>query len=86
MEFIFKKSEQIDKMNKEQFLEELEKNLSGLPRDEIEEIMEDYREHFNIGKKKKRREAEIAKSLGNPKEIALEAKEELKSSRDVSIG
>lgn len=64
-------------MNKKKFLEELEKGLSGLKEEDIKEILEDYKEHFKVGKKKKRKESEIAESLGNPKEIAREAKKEL---------
>ena len=74
-------------MNKKQFLEELEKNLSGLPKDDMEEILDDYKEHFKVGKKNKRKESEIAKSLGDPKEIAKYAKEELKDyNNNISIG
>lgn len=64
-------------MRKKEFLEELEKNLQGIPKEDVKEILEDYEEHFRVGKKKKRKETEIAESLGNPKEIAKEAKKEL---------
>jgi uncharacterized membrane protein len=64
-------------MNKQQFLNELEKNLAGLPKEDVKEILEDYRDHFTIGKKNNRKESEIAESLGSPKQIAKEAKEEL---------
>lgn len=74
-------------MNKKQFLEELEKNLHGLSKDDIEEILDDYKEHFKVGKKNKRKESEIAESLGDPKEIARQAKEELKDyNNKISIG
>ena len=64
-------------MNKKQFMQELKKNLKGLSKEDKEEILEDYEAHFTIGKKKKRKESEIAKSLGNPKQIAKQAKLEL---------
>jgi uncharacterized membrane protein len=64
-------------MNKKQFMQELKDNLIGLSEDDRKEIIEDYEEHFELGKKNKRKESKIAKSLGNPKEIAKEAMEEL---------
>jgi len=62
---------------KKKFMEELKKNLKGLSKEDKEEIIEDYEAHFLIGKKKKRKESEIAKSLGDPKQIAKQAKVEL---------
>lgn len=64
-------------MKKKEFLEILRKNLQGLKEEDIKEIIEDYEEHFKIGKKNKRSEQEISSSLGNPKEIAIETKKEL---------
>ena len=64
-------------MNKKEFLEELEERLIGISKEDKEDILQDYEEHFKIGKKKKRSEGEIAKSLGNPKEIAKEIRKEL---------
>jgi len=64
-------------MKKKEFIKELEKNLHGLPKEDMKEILEDYEEHFKVAKKKKRKESEISESLGNPKEIAKEAKKEL---------
>lgn len=64
-------------MNKKEFINELKKNLKGLSKGDKEEIIEDYEEHFEIGKKKNRKESEIAKALGNPKQIAKQAKVEL---------
>lgn len=71
-------------MNKKEFINELRKNLKSIKKEDREEIVQDYEEHFAIGKKQHRREEEIAKSLGNPKEIAKEAKEELKGSLSLS--
>lgn len=73
-------------MKKKEFIQELKKNLTGLPEEDIKEILEDYREHFKIGKKKKRKETEIAKSLGDPKEIAKEARRELGEEGKIYFG
>ncbi len=64
-------------MSKKRFMNELKRNLRGLSKEDRDEIVEDYEEHFEVGKKKKRKESEIAKSLGNPKQIAKQAKVEL---------
>lgn len=63
--------------NKKEFLEKLEKNLYGLSKEDASEILDDYREHFKVGQKKKRKESEIAESLGDPVKIARDAKGEL---------
>ena len=67
-------------MNKKEFIHELKKNLKSIKKQDRDEILNDYEEHFRIGKKQKRKESEIAESLGDPKEIAKQAKEELKNS------
>ncbi len=64
-------------MDKKKFMSELKRNLKGLSKEDREEIIEDYEEHFEVGKKKKRKESEIAESLGNPKHLAKQAKLEL---------
>ena len=61
-------------MNKKTFLQTLKKELKGLPEEEIDEILDDYEEHFAIGKKKRRKEETIAKELGNPKTLAKQYK------------
>lgn len=71
-------------MNKKQFLCELEKNLNHLKKEDKEEILQDYADHFKIGKKEGRKETEIAKSLGDPVKIAKDVKEELKD--NLSLG
>lgn len=58
-------------------MREFEKNLKGVSREDKKEIIRDYEEHFAIGKKKGRKEVEIAKSLGNPKQLAKQTKMEL---------
>jgi uncharacterized membrane protein len=69
-------------MNREEFLKELEERLIGISKEDKKEILQDYEEHFKIGKKKKRSEEEIAKSLGEPKEIAKEIRKELSNKKD----
>ena len=63
-------------MDKDTFIKTLKEGLKGLPKEEAKELIEDYEEHFRIGKRKKRTEASIAKGLGNPKTIARQAKAE----------
>jgi uncharacterized membrane protein len=63
-------------MTKEEFLKTLRRRLSGLPQDEIEEIMADYATHFEEGLASGRSEAEIAEALGDPARIARELRAE----------
>lgn len=57
-------------MSKKEFIKELRKNLKHLQKEELDEIIADYEEHFEAGKADGRTEKEIAKSLGTPKKIA----------------
>lgn len=57
-------------MNKSLFIARLKDSLSGLPVKEIEDILNDYEEHFRIGAENGKSEAEIAISLGSPEDIA----------------
>jgi uncharacterized membrane protein len=57
-------------VNKKEFFKELKSRLKNLSKEDREEILEDYEEHFNIGLKKGRTEAKLIKSLGSPKAIA----------------
>lgn len=59
-------------MSKQEYLNTLRKELNGIPKSEIDEIIFDYEEHFNAGKNDGREEEEIAQSLGNPKTLAKE--------------
>jgi uncharacterized membrane protein len=61
-------------LNKKQFLKEVREELKELPKEDLESIMEDYEEHFEIGLSKGRTEEELAESLGDPKTIAKHAK------------
>lgn len=57
-------------MNKHSYINELTKQLKKLPSQEIEEILADYREHFEIGQRCGKTEEEISKSLGHPRSVA----------------
>ena len=61
-------------MNKKQYIEKLSRYLKNLPDGEIEDIMSDFEEYFEVGKERGRTEEEISTSLGNPKTIAKEIK------------
>ena len=61
-------------MNKKEYLEELSKVLRKLPKEDREDIISDYQEHFAIGLEKGRTEEEISKALGNPKNVAKQIK------------
>ncbi len=69
-------------MDKKEFLEALEERLIGVSKEDKEEILQDYEEHFKAGKRKKRTEEEISASLGEPKEIAKEIRRELSSKKE----
>ena len=61
-------------MNKDEYLKELRKLLRKLPKEDREDIISDYEEHFTIGMEKGRTEEEISKALGNPKNVAKQIK------------
>ena len=54
-------------MNKEQFLNQLKRSLSGIPETEKKDILYDYEEHFRSGMENGQTEEEIVRSLGNPR-------------------
>ena len=58
-------------MNKKQYIEKLARYLKGLPKEEIEDILSDFDEYFEIGKERgRKKEEELSISLGNPKALA----------------
>ena len=57
-------------MNKLQYLENLEKSLKSLPREETIDIMNDFKEYFEVGIERGRSEEDLSISLGNPKMLA----------------
>jgi uncharacterized membrane protein len=63
-------------MNRAQFLSELRQGLSGVPADEIDEIVADYDQHFSDGMAAGRGEETIAAALGHPARLARELRAE----------
>lgn len=63
-------------MTKAAFLSALRQRLSGMPADEIDDIIVDYAAHFADGMAAGRSEAEIAKALGDPLRLARELRAE----------
>ena len=57
-------------MNREEYLRILKSSLYHLPTSEIEDILWDYEEHFDIGISKGKSEEEISQELGSPRDIA----------------
>ena len=48
-------------MNKEHFLVQLRRSLSGIPEEEKKDILYDYEEHFRSGRENGQEEEEIAR-------------------------
>ncbi|MEK4025932.1 MULTISPECIES: HAAS signaling domain-containing protein [unclassified Sporosarcina] len=59
-------------MNKKKFFTHLKNNLTKLPHEERQEILQDYEEYFAIGQLDGKSEEQIATSLGSPKTIGKE--------------
>ncbi|WP_234978656.1 HAAS signaling domain-containing protein [Anaerosalibacter sp. Marseille-P3206] len=57
-------------MTKAEYIQSLRTYLKKLPPDELEDIIYDYEEHFQIGLSKEKTEEEIARELGDPRNIA----------------
>jgi len=57
-------------MTKRKYLEELGKYLGKLPQSEVEDILRDYHEHFDVGLRAGKTEEQISNSLGHPRVIA----------------
>lgn len=60
-------------MTKKQFLTALDNALRTLPKEEREEMLRDFEEHFAIAQAEGKSEAEIASALGSAQQIAKEA-------------
>lgn len=69
-------------MNRENYLRKLRIGLESLPQEELEDILSDYEEHFDIGASKGKTEEEIAKELGNPFEVATSYMSNYKGNSD----
>ena len=62
-------------MNKTEYLNRLSNELGHMPYGDVKDIMQSIEEHFDAGVSEGRSEAEIAESLGDPKELANEFKD-----------
>jgi uncharacterized membrane protein len=60
-------------MNKMEFIETLRNYLVSMPEDDRNELLRDYEAHFIYGRQNGKTEAEIARELGEPLELAREA-------------
>lgn len=63
-------------MNRNEFVSTLRNGLGNISSASIEEILYDYREHFDIGLEQGKTEDEISQSLGDPKLIARQYRAE----------
>jgi Predicted membrane protein len=61
-------------MNRNEFLTILERSLVNMSPSDREDILYDYKEHFNAGLTEGKTEEEISKALGDPKTIAKQYK------------
>lgn len=61
-------------MNKEEYIQKLSKLVKNLPKEDKEDILSDYEEHFIIGMDNGRSEEEISRALGDPKNVAKQIK------------
>jgi uncharacterized membrane protein len=61
--------------NEQEFIRILKDRLSGtLAKEELDDIVSDYTEHFRMGKESGRTDEELWRSLGSPDDIARELK------------
>jgi uncharacterized membrane protein len=59
--------------NEQEFIRIIRSRLEGtLPKDELDDIISDYSEHFMIGKANGRTDEELWSSLGSPEDVARE--------------
>lgn len=63
-------------MTKKVFMNELKSSLKGMPKNELDEILYDYEEHFQIGTERGESEEKIAQTLGSPSAIAKQYRAE----------
>lgn len=61
-------------MTRQDYINRLRKSLSQMPQSEIEDIIMDYEEHFEMAMMSGKTEEEIAESLGSPESIAKQFK------------
>jgi len=72
-------------LNKKEYLAKLRMYLQGLAISELEDIISDYEEHFNIGISKGKSEEEISRELGDPKEVANSYMNNLEDSYETDL-
>jgi len=59
--------------NEQEYIRILRSRLEGtLPREELDDIISDYTEHFTVGKVNGRTDDDLWKSLGSPEDVARE--------------
>lgn len=63
-------------MNKDKFLTTMKASLKGLPKEEIQDILYDYREHIEVGITKGKSEQQMVDEFGSPRKIAKKHKAE----------
>ena len=77
-------------MNKQAFMSQLKRNLMPLKQSARQEILADFEEHFNDGAKSGKTDAQVAKELGDPKQLAQQylttVQKEEKTSVPESVG
>jgi uncharacterized membrane protein len=61
-------------MNKQAYLTALRRTLSGLSREQIDDIARDYEQHFADAAMSGRSESDTCRALGDPRKIGLEFK------------
>lgn len=61
-------------MNKHSYFASLKRSLSGMPEDQVEDILRDYEQHFIDAMMSGRSDEDTARALGDPRKIALEFK------------
>jgi uncharacterized membrane protein len=63
-------------MKRDEFLARLKNGLSGMPRDQVNDVVADYESHFAEGAAQGRSEEDIAAALGDPTRLAKELRAE----------
>ncbi len=63
-------------MNQSEFLDTLRRRLTGMPADEIDDVVDDYQRHFTDAAAAGRSEEDVAAALGDPMRLARELRAE----------
>lgn len=73
-------------MNKEEYLQKLEQHLKKyLSKEEIKDILMDYNEYFEDGRRQNKSDIEISAKLGDPEVIASQFTEEIRKKHNDDI-